>query len=80
MRRLISFLIGTLTLVPSFAFAASLPAEGPIDRALTQVDTAFALSQRIVRQSDVSEDQKSSVSNVLKTKHDTVKNSINNIR
>jgi hypothetical protein len=44
------------------------------------VDSVFAGAAELVTKLPGDRETKSSVSNVLKTKHDTVKNSINNIR
>ena len=80
MHRTLALLIGLL--VPTFTFAAStttLP-KGIIDHAITQIDAAFTTAEGAVKNSPLDDSTAATVSNVLKTKHDTVKNSINNIR
>lgn len=47
---------------------------------LSNISAAFDSAQEAVSQSKMPREQKATVSNVLKTKHDTVKNSIGNIR
>jgi hypothetical protein len=59
---------------------SGLAGDGVFDGLLRTVDQAFADAQAEVRSSPLSDEQKSSVSNVLKTRHDTVKNSVGNIR
>ncbi len=73
-------LTGLVLLSPSSALAAGSVPSGAIAQILTAIDGAFASAQTAVRTSSLNEEQKSSVSNVLKTKHDTVKNSVGNIR
>ncbi len=48
--------------------------------ALPAIDAGFAAAQDAVQHSGLDRETKSSISNVLKTRHDTVKNSIRNIR
>ena len=53
----------------------------PVTQSLLALnDRLFAQEQSFVAESTLPDSTKSSVSNVLKTKHDTVKNSINNVR
>ncbi len=65
------------TLLSAVLLAAALPLASD---ALLAVDHAFDSALGAVADTGLSESQKSSVSNVLKTRHDTVKNSIGNIR
>ncbi len=51
-----------------------------IDWLLAIVDKGFSNALNAVQSSPLDKDQQSTVSNVLKTKHDTMKNSVRNIR
>ena len=62
-------------LVPSLAAAS--PA---LDFANIVLDGAFDVAQDIVKVLPGGDTNQGAVSNVLKTRHDTVKNSINNVR
>ena len=84
MKTLLSLLTASL-LLPSLAFAAtdggaSTPKDKALDAAIIGVDTTFDAAQKLVNDSPFDEGTQASVSNVLKTRHDTVKNSINNVR
>ncbi len=59
---------------------AVLLVTNPFDLALQHVDAIFGTASEAVKEADLDPRTKGSVSNVLKTKHDTVKNSINNVR
>lgn len=52
----------------------------PLSLALQHIDAAFEGALDAVEDSNLHEERKQQVSNVLKTRHDTVKNSIANIR
>lgn len=71
---------GLVLLMPSSALAASSVPPSVIRQIEAAIDAAFSSAQTAVNQAPIGDQQKSTVSNVLKTKHDTVKNSINNIR
>ena len=66
--------------VTAFATSDSTVRNRALDTALASTNTAFATAQAAVGDAPLSDGQQRTVSNVLKTKHDTVKNSINNIR
>lgn len=64
-------------LLSAVLIAAVLPLASD---ALLAVDRAFDSALGAVTDTGLTDSQKASVSNVLKTRHDTVKNSIGNIR
>jgi hypothetical protein len=53
---------------------------GTLDQALQVNDQIFAQQFSALSQRSLPDGMQLTVSNVLKTKHDTVKNSINNVR
>lgn len=75
-----TLLATVLLLLPSAALAAPANLDEILDTVLVHVDAAFTTAQNGVEGSNLNEEDKNQISNVLKTRHDTVKNSINNIR
>ena len=74
-----TLLLATLLALPLAAAAAGGSSDTP-NPVLAVIDQSFAHAADTVADAPLSDANKTSVSNVLKTKHDTVKNSINNIR
>ncbi len=67
---------------PHCAYAASTGHVPPDvrDRLIDAIDDAFGKADDVTDQLPIDDGQKGTISNVLKTRHDTVKNSIGNIR
>jgi hypothetical protein len=76
MKKLLSLLLLLQLVAPAPVLAATIP----VDAILGTVDAAFAQAQDAVKDSPLDDSTKNSISNVLKTRHDTVKNSIGNIK
>lgn len=81
MKHFLTFIVSAALLLPCPMLAAGdQPSVSPDVAALAIVHTLFAAAQETVQGSSLDPAQKATVSNILKTRHDTVKNSINNIR
>jgi hypothetical protein len=65
---------------PAVAFAADLPVPAGSDSSQVAATSTNDLPTVVAGSSDTADRTYTAVSNILKTKHDTVKNSISNIR